>query len=414
MQTYVPLVVEGHLNIIDDLGNILVDKSNAVHPQNLARVFARSLSHEHNYYIYRMAFGNGGTIVDAAYTVTYKTPNDGQSPDSATWDSRIYNETYSEIIDAGQDILNSDLGVDPGSADLNTGVRSGGGSVPASDPPAVLHVSGPGVRSNELGVTSEVIITCVLNGDEPTGQFLSDSNPSSENTETSFVFDEIGLYTSGAPAISTSGYQYVDVGNRKSTDDTGLVPGTQYQFGISVDGGTVIVITFTTPVSGGSGTAGEILYGDLCQAINTGSIAWGLTGVNPLPGGATITITDYTGGIFPTIQGQQTFGFIKVQSPTAGATSSIDLPLPGSGWSVSVGATYLFSSSAINPPIGGTLNSPVAGVAAGAQNNPITPSLERERLLTHLIFSPVLKSQNRALTITYTLTISVARTPAGL
>lgn len=94
--------VRGHCKIVDDLGNVLVDKDNAIHPQNLSRVIARALANEHNYYIHRIAFGNGGTTVDAAYTVRYKTVNDGQSPDIATWDSRIYNETYSEIIDDSQ------------------------------------------------------------------------------------------------------------------------------------------------------------------------------------------------------------------------------------------------------------------------------------------------------------------------
>jgi hypothetical protein len=42
----------------------------------------------------------------------------------------------------------------------------------------------------------------------------------------------------------------------------------------------------------------------------------------------------------------------------------------------------------------------------------LAPALERERLITHLIFSPITKAANRTLTITYTLTISVARTPS--
>ena len=114
--------VDGHARIVDDLGNVLLDKHNAVHPQNLARVFARSLSDENNYFINRIAFGNGGTIVDAAYTITYRTPNDGQSPDTATWDSRIYYETFSKIIDAGQNALNPLLGKII--SILNTSLRS--------------------------------------------------------------------------------------------------------------------------------------------------------------------------------------------------------------------------------------------------------------------------------------------------
>lgn len=399
----IPVQVTGHLRIVDDLGNKLVDQHNAVHPQNLARIFARALSNEQNSFINRIAFGNGGTTVDAAFTVTYKTPNDGQSPDIATWDSRLYHETYSEIVDAGQVVLNPLIGTDPGSADLNTGVRSGGGAVPASDPISVPHVSGPGVRSTELGLVSQVVISSVLNSDEPRSQPTSDSSLSSNVIAPSgdFLFDEVGLYTSGAQAINTTGYQYIDVGNRISTDDTGLLPGVSYAFNIAVNGGTSVTITFTTPETGGSGAGGRILYGDLCQAINTGSTAWGFTGINPLPASALVMITDTTNGAFSTISGKMTFGFLKFESSTSGALSAIDLT------GVQTNALLL----ALNPPIGGTLRPSVQGVDAGLQNSPTNAATERERLLTHICFAPVLKSANRILNITYTLTISVARTP---
>ena len=109
-----PFKITGHVLIEDDLGKIYVDQDNAVHPQNMARVMARSLSNESNAPIYRIAFGNGGTLTDAAFTITYNTPNDGQPPDVRTWDSRLYNETYSEVIDESSPLL----GTDPGSASL--------------------------------------------------------------------------------------------------------------------------------------------------------------------------------------------------------------------------------------------------------------------------------------------------------
>lgn len=401
MKTSLNFDIVGHCKIVDDTGSVLLDKFNSIHPQNMARVIARALAHENNHNIHRIAFGNGGTVVDAAFTITFKNPSDGQPPDVATWNSRINNETYSEIIDAGQTVLNSLLGTDPGSADLNTGVRPGGGAVPASDPVSVLHVSGPGVRSTELGLISEVVVTAVLNGDEPRGQFATDTFSPTQGTESDFVFDEIGLYTAGGPAINTSGYQYIDVGNRTSTDDTGLLPGQSYSFNIAINGGTPTIITFTTPVTGGSGAGGQILYGDLCQAINTGDPGWGLSGSNPLPGGALMIITDTTSGTFPTINAAQTFGFLKVESPTAGATSLVNL--------AGIQTTAFIAN--LNPPVGATLVPAVAGSIAGLQNSPSAPEQERERLLAHLVFSPILKSKNRTLIITYTLTISVSRTP---
>lgn len=395
------LEVKGHVLVEDDLGNVLVDKDNAVHPQNMARVIARALANENNFNIHRIAFGNGGTVTNAAFTVSYNTPNDGQPPDVRTWDSRLYNETYSEIVDDSITPA-SLLGTDPGSAGPNAGTRPGGGSNAAGDPASITHVSGPGVRSNELGLTSEVVITAVLNPGEPSGQGDTDDET---NTESSFTFDEIGLYTDGAPAIDSAGSFDVDVGDKTSEDDTGLFANTTYSFNIDVDGAGPTLIDFTTPAAGGSGPGGEILYGDLCEAINTGDVNWNPTwsGSNPLPGGATIAITDNTLS-FSSITGAQTFGLLRVTSGSTGSASSVIL---------SAGTTGADLWASINPPTGGILLNPATGNPgedAGIQNDPVNPTTERERLLTHIVFSPVLKSANRTLTITYTLTISVART----
>lgn len=400
MELNLPVNIKGHLKIEElETRKVLVNRENAVHPQNMARIIARAFANENNYFIHRIAFGNGGTIIDAGFQISYMTVNDGQPPDPNTWQSRLYRETYSEIIDEGNPTLNPLLGTDPGSFD-SSGLRPGGGAVPANDPLSIPHVSGPGVRSNELGLTSEVVISVVLNPSEPTGQFDTDNQGPSEDPEGSFTFDEIALYTSGAPAVATSGSQDIDVGNRTAFDDSGLLANTPYDFNISVDGGASVNIAFTTPAVGGSGPGGEILYGDIVKAILDGEMAWGFTGVNPLPGGATVNITN-DGTFSGSVPAAQTFGFLRFQSITTGVTSAI-LLTPG-------GANDMIGS--LNPPTGGVLKTPVNGQAAGVQNDPLNPTNERERLLTHIIFSPVLKAANRTLSITYTLTISVARTP---
>lgn len=404
-----PIKVEGHLKIVDDNNEVLLDKTNAVHPQNIARAIARALSRESNFWIHRIAFGNGGTEINAAQQITYKTPNDGQAPDSNTWDSRLYNETYSEIIDDSSVLI----GTDPGSSGPNAGVRLGGGADPSGDPASTEHVSGPGVRSTELGLTSEVVITAVLNPGEPSGQLMTDQDPNFttgdpvEDTQHDFMFDEIGLYTTGAVALDSNGYQDVDVGSRVSTDDTGLVANTHYRFAVTVDGGTQQVIAFRTPSAGGTGPGGEILYGDLCEALNTGSTAWGLSGI-PSISGAVVSITDYTSQ-YASIAGNQTYGFLRFVSNSSGSTSTVDL-VDGDATGADGSTTNPYPLFAhINPVDGGTIRAAVSGADAGVQNNPVNPSTERERLLTHIVFSPILKSANRTLTITYTLTISVAR-----
>ncbi len=403
MNSDLSLKVDGHCHIVDDLGVVHLDKCNAVHPQNISRVIARALANESNFNIHRIAFGNGGTQTDAAYTITYNTPNDGQPPDVRTWDSRIYNETYSETIDEGNVTVNPLLGLDPGSSGPNVGNRPGGGSDPSNDPASIPHVSGPGVRSNELGLTSEIIITAVLNPGEPSGQSLTDS--SETNTESFFTFDEIGLYTDGAPAIDSNGYQDVNVGDKTAEDDSGLVAGTTYSFDILIDGaGPATTVSFTTPSGGGSGTGGEILYGDICEAINTGDVGWNAAwgGTSPLPGvGTTIAITNNSLA-FTSISGAQTYGFLRFVSGTTGSGSSVSLSA----------GTVNDMFAALNPPAGGAFETAVGGENSGVQNNPTASTTERERLLTHLIFSPILKSSNRQLTLTYTITVSVARTQA--
>ena len=65
MHDIIPVTVTGHLKIVDDLGAVLVDKDNAVHPQNMARVIARGLANETNNFVNYIAFGNGGTDICA-------------------------------------------------------------------------------------------------------------------------------------------------------------------------------------------------------------------------------------------------------------------------------------------------------------------------------------------------------------
>lgn len=388
--------ITGHVVITNDDGTVLLDKTNAIHPQNMARIIARALSNEPNSFIHRIAFGNGvATVRSVSGSIYHKPANDGQSPDSATWESRIYNEIFSKVVDDGNIVLNPLLGQDLGSADSSTGVRSGGGANQASDPTTVMHISGPGVRSTDLGILSQVLIYATINKEDPI-----------RNGGDPFVFDEIGLYTSGAQAISTPGYQYIDVGNKNSLSATGLQAGTEYSIAIAVNGSEQpSIIKFKTPSAGGSGTGGAILYGDLCEAFNTGSSTWGFNGANPLPFDTTLSITDSSTN-FSTITGSITHGFLKVTSGTVGINSRV--LLNSLAWDSHETISFIAVLSA-----GSKLLSDVKGVSAGLYNSPAHPELERERLLTHLVFDPITKNHNEKLNITYTLTIAVERTPSS-
>jgi len=399
MQELLPIIVKGHLHIEDDLGNVLVDKDNAIHPQNMARVIARALANESNYFVKYIAYGNGGTDINAALDITFNPANDGQSPDIRTWDSQLYNETYREIVD------DSDISI-------GTGVGSAAG-----DPVTVEHVSGPGVFSNELGILSQITVNSTINRDEPTGQIPSGTDAQGANFDGSFTFDEVGLFTGGLPTSSTAGYHDIEVGlpaEVNSDVDTGLINSRDYEFLITVDAGTQTTISFTVPATGGSGTlATDFTYGDLCEAINTGDISWNATwgGVSPLPSGATVSVTDLNGN-YPTIIGAQTFGYLRFTSASTGLGSSI-LIVDGTTVAGSpLTDVNLFDNAyGLNPSpsTGSTIQSAVDGVDAGVQNDPVNSSTEAERMLTHITFAPVLKAATRELNITYTLTIAVAR-----
>lgn len=365
-----------------DTGEVLLDKSNAIHGQNMARAIARGLAREPNNFIKRIAFGNGGTFTDAAGFVVYNPTN------VDSWDSRLYNETYSEIVDE----LDPNFKDDPGSAEPGN-IRTGGGAVPSDDP------VGGGVTSVEVGTKSNVVISVFINQNEPTGQVASqgDLGPTIEENERCFAFDEIGLYTSGLPATSTSGYSSVDVGNKISSQDSGLLPSTSYTLALEVDGASYSC-EITTP-AGGSGTSNAITYGDLCEGINTG--AWITSGAN-VNEFVFVKITDRSGGVYPSIINEQTFGLLTFQSFSVGVNSSVNLICNSDEFNL---FNALTNSVCENVNVGATI-----GQNAGVQNDPVNPANERERLLTHIIFSPILKTADRGIQIEYTLTVSVAPT----
>ena len=371
------VVVKEH-DKVGDAGRVLLDQKNAVHPQNMARIFARALANESNYFIHRIAFGNGGTDIDVASNIIYNPPRDGLNPGDNYWEARLYNETYSEVVD-----------------DSNLNIGSGPGSTPTGDPDTIEHVSGPGVRSVEdltVGSTvSSVVINAVINPDEPGGQSESQEGgiEGETNLNSDFTFDEMGLFTDGSPQTNTSGYQDINVGGKESKHDTGLAPNSTYAFIIEIDGGTPINISVTTPTVGtGDGVSAPlnaITYGDLVTVLN-------IPGGDLDSAGARALITD---DIATQDGGIETYGFLRFESYSSGSISKISL----TDTTLFVALTGFLS-----------LESPINGTNAGVRNDPLTPENERERLLTHLVFSPVTKTADRVLSITYTLNIVVART----
>jgi len=378
--------VKGHVKILENLKdgtqNTLLDKNNAVHPQNMARILARALAHEPNSYIWRLALGNGGTTWASDGSIIFKTPNDGS--DGSGWESRLYNETYSEIVDDSSPLV----GTDPGSADANN-VRPGGGADPADDPAPDSTVS------QEVGTKSNVIITMYLNENEPDGELPNVTDPSQGTADMYFDFNELGLYSSGQQARDSSGYSSVNVGNKKSTDISTLSVNTQYNITMTVNGTTYNAVV-RTPTSG-TGTSGAITYGDICEGINTAG--WIISG-DPIQNYIYVYITDDSNGTYPSILSKQSYGYLNFESKISGPTSTVSL-------SCTSGAGADFFNNLVSGICGNVNNPVVQGAAAGVANDPVNPQNERERLLTHLIFAPLRKTQGSQIVIIYTLTVSV-------
>ena len=158
--------IEGFVKITDpNTGEVLVDKKNAIHYENISIAMARTLSNRTSAqgggWIYAMAFGNGGSAVDPTGVITYLPPN------TTVTNATLYNETYVKVVD------------DNSVADLD----------PANNYMTVLHTSGQPY--------TDIVVTCTLDYGEPAGQQAYDN---STNFNGEYVFDELGLQCYGTSA----------------------------------------------------------------------------------------------------------------------------------------------------------------------------------------------------------------------
>ena len=149
------VLMEGHIKIFDPkTGEILVNKRNAIHYENMSISLAESLGNEGRGNIVEMAFGNGGTTLDPTGIITYLTPN------NTGVNASLYNQTYYKTVD-DNNVNNTD---------------------PARNFIETRHT---------LGTTyTDIIVSCLLDYGEPSGQQAFDN---STNLDGNFVFDELGL-----------------------------------------------------------------------------------------------------------------------------------------------------------------------------------------------------------------------------
>jgi hypothetical protein len=149
------IAVQGHIKISDPAtGEVYVDKRNAIHYENMSLALAESLANAGKGAIYEMSFGNGGTSVDPTGIITYLTPN------STGTNASLYNQTFTKVVD-----------------DLSTNNTD-----PVRNKLETRHVSGTNY--------TDIIVTCLLDYGEPSGQDAFDTATDATST---YVFDELGL-----------------------------------------------------------------------------------------------------------------------------------------------------------------------------------------------------------------------------
>tara|TARA_B100001057_G_scaffold126591_1_gene125511 strand:- start:33377 stop:33991 length:615 start_codon:yes stop_codon:yes gene_type:complete len=147
--------IQGHIKIYDpESGQVIIDKRNAIHYENISLSLAESLGNSGNGWIHEMAFGNGGTSVDPTGIITYLTPN------STGTNASLYNQTFKKVVD-DRSVSN----IDPVRNKIET-----------------RHISGTNY--------TDVLVTCLLDYGEPAGQ---DAFDTATDQNSLYVFDELGL-----------------------------------------------------------------------------------------------------------------------------------------------------------------------------------------------------------------------------
>ena len=150
--------VDGHCLIKDaDTGEILLDKHNAINFQNFAfavsNLLANKTENSNQFFIDKIAFGYGGTSIDANGNITYKNPKE----------DGVNGALYNPLLD--------------GSSNAYT-----------------KQVSSIDVNDAESNPYSDITVKVILDYDEPTTAPTLDNAQNFDHTD-SWVIDEIALVT---------------------------------------------------------------------------------------------------------------------------------------------------------------------------------------------------------------------------
>ena len=156
--------IRGHIKIHDpETGEVFIDKPNAIHYENISEALAYCLADKTGNFIETMRFGNGGTSVDPTGVINYLPANTNSQ------NATLYNETFTKIVD------------DTSASNLD----------PSNNKMEIRHIPGQ--------VFSDIVVTCLIDYGEPTDQAAFDN---SQNLNQSYVFDELGLFSTAGKMIT--------------------------------------------------------------------------------------------------------------------------------------------------------------------------------------------------------------------
>ena len=155
MKSTMKLDIIGMVKIFDPISKeVFVDKTNAIHYENMSEALALSVSNKGYNFISEMHFGNGGTTVDPTGVITYLPTN------TNVQNADLYNPTFSKVVE------------DTSSANLD----------PLRNKITYYHTPGQ--------LFTDIVISCLLDYGEPSGQAVFDN---SQDLNGQYVFDELGL-----------------------------------------------------------------------------------------------------------------------------------------------------------------------------------------------------------------------------
>ena len=166
----ISLHLTGHVMISDpDTGEVLVDKANSINPEAMSYALALALGDRTTPtgHLVQIVFGNGASSTSSIGAIAYLPPN------VTGLTATLYNQTYQKYID--------------------------------DNSPAVTDPNDDNIQVNHTAnlTYSDVVVSCLLDYNEPSGQAAFDDASLANGT---YIFDELGLSTLDPNSSLSTGF----------------------------------------------------------------------------------------------------------------------------------------------------------------------------------------------------------------